>query len=1010
LSKLLRKTKKWLSLALTAVLLLALLTPLNANANTTRSYEGKLVLGETPLAKITFSFFNTATNQWYDYKTDENGVFSYTLPDGTYKVEGIWVDPTWYPLKKTFTIQNGLVDGSQELIIDALDYQVPTDGDLNVTGAVKNGAQAFPYLTFSFHSLDGSQWYDAKTDKDGHFALTLSDGDYKVDGIWDGVNGKWYELNQTFSVNGGKLVGSTDLQIDVSGVVIDNVTGKMTKGTKDVSETVFSIRTSTGDKWYSTQTDANGNYSLTLPNGIYILEGIWDAAESKWYVLQKEFTVAGALQLNINVLTDGPDDLTPNVAGTLKKGTQSLPNVVFSVRTTSGEEKWYDLTSDETGSFSAKLPNGSYMLEGIWLPNENKWYELKKAFTVEGPYQLNIDVLAGQTTGDQTPPVIDLPSFGVTTTDTALALSVKVDENATGYYVVLAETEEVPHPEQVKAGKNSTDNPALKSGSFTLLANTRYTEIIEELNPSTKYILVTFFEDESGNATDLHVFSPTTSPGMTAPILSGVTMLPVNIGDNVRATSNKNGFLYLVPKGTPATISALNEAVTAGAGVKVAATANLQASLGTTGLTAGTYVVYAVDNYNVLSTPSHDISLTSNQPIVTDGITFSITSNLGTSPFTNQFASVELFPIKGNGSGIPIQVNAQTINTSSGLKVELSNIDKALAPNFIALINTNGYLLVGKFTAEEIGKGTVKNITIDSQYAPLQVSVAGINVESKDRIILNLTDENGKGIVDTQITHGTKIPYGTYNIQFNAVRDNITYGLFKDYFILSATNQTVTFTEADIVKMNFNLISENAANFSLRTVGPIYSLGTKYNTITHPTFNEGFTDLFLTKGNYSSFFLSYLFEKDQQLWDIALSQKGIDLQNDYTMVIDDQFEVKTDWKAHIVDKKVKMNEPFNMYFNTSIKNQNGQSISFINTVVKNQWGFYSRTGSVNGKITIKTNDKEYSKETNSFLFNSLSINGITGGEVISGQVEMVFEVPNSPIAIKPYSEIITIEQ
>jgi hypothetical protein len=34
------------------------------------------------------------------------------------------------------------------------------------------------------------------------------------------------------------------------------------------------------------------------------LEGIWNGAEGKWYVLQKEFTVSGSYSLNINALMD----------------------------------------------------------------------------------------------------------------------------------------------------------------------------------------------------------------------------------------------------------------------------------------------------------------------------------------------------------------------------------------------------------------------------------------------------------------------------------------------------------------------------------------------------------------------------------------------------------------------------------------------------------------------------------------------------------------------------------
>ncbi|WML58808.1 5'-nucleotidase C-terminal domain-containing protein [Neobacillus sp. PS2-9] len=353
--------------------------------------KGTLVVGDEALANVTFSLRDTTTNVWHDFTTDANGVFTHNLPDGTYKIEGIWVAPTWYPLGKTITIKNGLVDGLHELKIDALN---PAEGTWNVSGTVKNGTQALAKLPFSVHSTDG-KWYDATTDKNGKFNFKLPDGSYQVDGVWVEASGKWFELNQVFSVKDGKLEGATELQIDLSGVF--NVTGTLKKGTQALANTVFSLHTSSGEvKWYDAHTDANGAFALKLPNGSYTIDGIWDSVAGKWFELKKDFTVAGQLQLNLDVLTDGTGVVSPNVTGVLKKGTAVLPNVVFSVHTTSGEVKWYDITTDANGVYSTTLPNGSYMLEGVWLSTESKWYNLQQEFTVNGTKEFNIDVLAGQ--------------------------------------------------------------------------------------------------------------------------------------------------------------------------------------------------------------------------------------------------------------------------------------------------------------------------------------------------------------------------------------------------------------------------------------------------------------------------------------------------------------------------------------------------------------------------------------------------------------------------------------
>lgn len=389
--------KKWISVVLTAILLI-LFIPQIVSANT-EPHEGKLVNGQAPLAHITFSFYSTGENQvWYDFTTNENGAFTYNLPDGEYKIDGVWVDPTWYILGKTFTIQNGLIDGQNAFVINVLDYENPAD-QWNVAGTLMNGSIPMTNTTFSIHQLEDNSWYDTKSDETGKYHFMLPDGTYQLDGIWDSIEAKWYPLNQTFSVKAGKLEGSTELSIDVAVAIhSDNVTGILMNGANTLSDLTFSIRTTSGEeKWYDTQTDRNGHYGLYLPNGTYMIEGIWDGTAGKWYVLQKEFTVAGPFQLNIDVITDGPVALQPNVSGVLKKGNEVFPNTVFSVHTNTGEETWYDTASDANGNFKMTLPNGSYTLEGIWDDTEGKWYSLQKVFTVDGTKELVIDVLAPQT-------------------------------------------------------------------------------------------------------------------------------------------------------------------------------------------------------------------------------------------------------------------------------------------------------------------------------------------------------------------------------------------------------------------------------------------------------------------------------------------------------------------------------------------------------------------------------------------------------------------------------------
>ncbi|MDQ1144167.1 minor extracellular serine protease Vpr [Bacillus sp. SORGH_AS 510] len=349
--------------------------------------KGQLLLDGQPLANITFSVYTAGANQvWYDLKSDTNGNFTHNLPDGDYKIDGVWAAPTWYPLNGSFTIKNGLVNGNK-LVINANDYQVPIDpAKWNIAGKLTKNGDAFANITFSVHTLDGANWYDTRTDAKGNFAVKVPDGTYQLDGIWEAAKGKWHVLNQQFTVKDGKLVGGDQLLVNVTSVD-GNVTGTLKQGDAPLANTIFSVHTTTG-VWYDAQTDANGNFKFSLPDGSYKLEGIWVDKDGKWYELQKEFTVSGSLTLDVTI----PTAPVKNVTGVLTKGTEALGNVVFSFHSTSGDQ-WFNAKTAADGSFGLVVPNGSYQLDGIWLESESKWYVLNLKFSVEDGKLVGMDQL-----------------------------------------------------------------------------------------------------------------------------------------------------------------------------------------------------------------------------------------------------------------------------------------------------------------------------------------------------------------------------------------------------------------------------------------------------------------------------------------------------------------------------------------------------------------------------------------------------------------------------------------
>ena len=116
-------------------------------------------------------------------------------------------------------------------------------------------------------------------------------------------------------------------------------------------------------------------------------------------------------------------------------------------------------------------------------------------------------------------------------------------------------------------------------------------------------------KDWTSDANGYPTLNFTSTEDNTAPLVYGASTAVV-LGGAVSATCNKNGTLYLVPKPASAYTqkSELVSAAAAG-GMTMFCTAGVFRSFLTTGLTTGTYQIYAVDKLGQLSLPSSNITL-----------------------------------------------------------------------------------------------------------------------------------------------------------------------------------------------------------------------------------------------------------------------------------------------------------------------------------------------------------------------------------------------------------------
>ena len=72
-----------------------------------------------------------------------------------------------------------------------------------------------------------------------------------------------------------------------------------------------------------------------------------------------------------------------NVNGSVMKGGLPVAGTWVNVSTVTGETKWYNAQTDESGNYHISLPDGEYQIDDVWVDSESKLYPLAKSFTVK---------------------------------------------------------------------------------------------------------------------------------------------------------------------------------------------------------------------------------------------------------------------------------------------------------------------------------------------------------------------------------------------------------------------------------------------------------------------------------------------------------------------------------------------------------------------------------------------------------------------------------------------------
>ena len=344
------------------------------------SLNVQLVKDGEPLKNIEVEIVqsNQEANRYVNKDVDENGIASYRLLDGEYRVAGYYQEGKFYYLNEAITVMNGTTS-SNPFIIDVTNIGLTTiQGSLSDS----NGVVGHSKVTFNNESI--GDIFTANVNSEGAFSADLPDGEYSIESIYSDAFDYVYDVKvntdyDRFTVSEGKIslngneVERLDLSIPAESVKVQILhNGIPLQG--------YILIYSDNDSWYA-QTNENGELTLRVPNGDYTIESFYDG--------ESDYPINRMIMANqdnpITWVIDLDDIHGENgiVNGTVMDGNTPVANGQFTIENTNDYWGYYDVVTNENGQFSADLVDGDYVISNVFDAGGNPIASIDYFFSVQ---------------------------------------------------------------------------------------------------------------------------------------------------------------------------------------------------------------------------------------------------------------------------------------------------------------------------------------------------------------------------------------------------------------------------------------------------------------------------------------------------------------------------------------------------------------------------------------------------------------------------------------------------
>ncbi|WP_161605586.1 carboxypeptidase regulatory-like domain-containing protein [Natrialba chahannaoensis] len=278
---------------------------------------------------------------WNGLSEDDDGQFNFSVPEGTYTIQA---DSDGYGSVS----HGGLEVTTGEQTVQNVTLEPAGHFDVTVTDPDGN---LIPDANIDMYDPDESIWQGDVTDENGSATISIPDGTYDVEVRADGYAPTRLE---DVSVSVGEVVTQT-IELEVASTIQGTVTDA--DGNPVDGAEVFAH-----DDGYQhvefDETDADGEYSVVVPEGEYTLR--IDADGYGPEIVDGVETNAGQTETR-NVELDVPAVITGTVSD--DDGTPVDKGVV--VATDGSDYYWDEIDPSDNGSYSLELSEGTYSVEAF---------------------------------------------------------------------------------------------------------------------------------------------------------------------------------------------------------------------------------------------------------------------------------------------------------------------------------------------------------------------------------------------------------------------------------------------------------------------------------------------------------------------------------------------------------------------------------------------------------------------------------------------------------------------